>query len=720
MNEQLHVGGAVYLLSTAVLVDDRRSVLKSDNTFAVFDRRGDIRPMGLHEQGVFHHGTRMISQLELFIEEHRPMLLSSTQQTGKPMLDVVLGNPAMKVRGNEVPHFVIAMTRSKILSDGEFYERLTVRSYANSRIEFTLRVRIAADFVDIFEVRGVQRDRRGSVEDPVFSNGVWGISYRGLDGVVRRSEVHAEHATLTTSGGFLFELALDPQQEWTSSLDGCLTIGERRTTPMPCDDALLRIARRPSLFIHGSARVRSNNDQFNSWIEQSADDLEILTSATPHGPYPYAGIPWYSTVFGRDAILTSFMVLWAQPNLARGVLAFLAAHQAHEIDPVREAQPGKIVHEMRGGEMAALNEVPFAKYYGTVDATPLFVILAAEYLRVTNDINFIRGIWDAIEEAIRWCDEYGDLDGDGFVEYSCNGSSGLSNQGWKDSGDAVFHADGSLACSPIALCEVQGYVFCAKQSGAYLAGMLGKEHLGTRWGVESEQMRERIEGAFWCEELGTYGLALDGEKRLCHVRTSNPGHLLFCGVPSRDRAARVVATLREDDLYSGWGVRTVSTREPRYNPMSYHNGSVWPHDNAIIALGAARYGYSSLAEQILGAMLQVASVDNLYRLPELFCGFERVRGGGPVHYPVACSPQAWAAAVPFCLLSAILGLRIDGAAREVVFERPSLPSFLGEVILRNLSVGPEAEVDVSLQRVESHVAVRLLQRRGQCSVISRS
>jgi glycogen debranching enzyme len=466
----------------------------------------------------------------------------------------------------------------------------------------------------------------------------------------------------------------------------------------------------------GETKIETSNALFNAWADRSLADLRMMVTETPHGPFPYAGVPWFAAPFGRDAIITAYQLLWIDPSIARGVLAYLAATQATEVDQDREAEPGKILHERRLGELADLGEVPFGHYYGSVDGTPLFVALAGEYLKQTDDQAFLTTIWPNLEAALAWCDGYGDKDNDGFVEYT-GSDRGLVQQGWKDSHDSVFHADGSIASPPIALCEVQGYIYWAKRNAAHIARALGMRGRAAQLDEQAAALQKAFEAAFWVADLDTYALALDGEKRQCAVRASNAGHLLMTGIVSPERGRLVAEGLLSDSFFSGWGIRTLATSEARFGPITYHNGSIWPHDNSLIAKGLADHGFKDGAQRIMGAFLEASTLLEFHRLPELYCGFPRRPGQGPIEYPLACAPQAWASGSVFLFLRACLGLSIDAAKRQITFTKPTLPSFLREVRLEGLRAGA-GSADVTLHYHQADdVGVNVTARSGDVEVV---
>jgi len=710
-----------FIPATASLQERRPRTLKHGDTFAVFDHNGDALSGPGSAEGIFHRDTRHLSHLYLTIEGMRPILLSSTLRDDNATLTCDLTNPDIFDDGGHLvlSHDLIHIRRSRLLWNATCYERVHVRNFDERPRRLTIEIAFDADFADIFEVRGARRERRGLMRAPDISASGVTLNYMGLDDRLRSTTLSFDPSpTRLTERSALFTIAIAPRESRSLFLE--IHCGPERPT-QPARRTFfvaLRDARRA--LRRSSARAASivtSNEIFNEALRRSVSDLYMLATDTPDGPYPYAGIPWFSTAFGRDALITALQTLWLDPALARGVLLHLAANQATTTDPQADAEPGKILHEVRLGEMAELGEIPFRRYYGSVDSTPLFVLLAGAYLDRTDDLATIRRLWPHIEAALTWIDRFGDRDGDGFVEYDRQTPEGLANQGWKDSHDSVFHADGTFARGPIALVEVQAYVYGAWCAAARIAGRLGDVVRETQCEARANALREAFDAHFFDKELGTYGLALDGDKRLCRVRTSNAGHALWSGIALPERAEPVVRSLMAGSSFCGWGVRTVASTEARYNPMSYHNGSVWPHDNSLLAAGFARYGFRREAARIFEGLFAASSYIDLRRLPELFCGFPRQRTRGPTFYPVACTPQAWAAAAPLYMLQSCLGLGFDPAETRITFDCPIMPDFLNEVVLTNLSVG-EDSANVAVRRSGRQVVVDVLERSGRVRVVT--
>jgi glycogen debranching enzyme len=720
MPDTIKLGDKWYISASSARSDERAQVLKHDGTFALLDRFGDMRAYAAEGEGLYQNDTRFLSLEQLLIDGERPLFLNSNLKEDNSLLVVELMNPDLaRPDAAPVAKGTVHIFRAKLLWQSVCYEHIRIRNYGLDTVALQLQLRFSADYRDIFEVRGVTRVRRGHLLAPDIDAGRIALGYRGLDDITRRTALafDPEPAVLTPDEA-RFDFTLDPgAEDHLYCTITCEVHGETVGKRMDYQSALRASSDSRRRDSAGRCRIETSHPLFNFWLERSASDLGMLTTQLKEGPYPYAGVPWYSTTFGRDGILTAREYLWIDPAPARGVLTFLAATQATEVSAASDAEPGKILHEARQGEMAHCGEVPFARYYGTVDATPLFVGLAGAYHARTGDLDFIRAIWPHIERALEWIDRYGDADGDGFVEYARHSKDGLDQQGWKDSRDSVFHANGDLAAPPIALCEVQGYVYDAKLRAAALADALGKDALATKMRGDARALREKFEDAFWSERIGSYAIALDGGKRRCEVRASNAGHVLWSGIASPARAARVVEQMRTDDFFSGWGVRTVAAGEARYNPMSYHNGSVWPHDNALIAAGMARYGHTDDALRILCGLFDASLFFDQHRLPELFCGFSRRPSEGPTLYPVACSPQAWASAAVFMLVQACLGLEFSLADNELRLNSPRLPGMLEWMKISNLAIG-EGRVDVMLRRHGDNTAIDVLRKEGRVDVIA--
>jgi glycogen debranching enzyme len=721
MQDVIEVEDRFYILAESQLAEGRTLTLKHGETFGVFNVLGDVEVVGHHEaQGVFCNGMRHLSRLQTRINGMRPLVLSSRVTTDNTRLIVDLTNPDMAEPGRmKLNRGTLHMLRSRSIWNDACFERITVTNFALHAVDVTISIAFEADFTDIFEVRGTEREKHGTRRDPEIEHGDnCGVvlAYDGLDGVERRTRVDCRPAPDGLSESELhFHMTLAPHERKRLHV----TFRFEPSGEVPSaqyDENRRRIRESVREFHQASCMIDSSHEQLTAWLERSYADVRMLMTHTEEGPYPYAGVPWFSCPFGRDGIITALEMVWVKPSLARGVLAYLARTQAGEDDPARDAEPGKILHERRTNEMAATGEVPFGRYYGSVDSTPLFVALAGAYHRTTGDTPFLERIWPNIERALRWIDEFGDHDGDGFVEYKARTREGLVNQGWKDSHDSIFHADGDTPPGPIALCEVQGYVHQARLEAAAMARALGDHDGAQRLERQAAELRRRFNETFWIDELGMYALALDGEKRPCRVRTSNAGHCLYSGIADRERAQIICGQLMGRDMFSGWGGRTLARGEARYNPMSYHNGSIWPHDNAIIAAGLSQYGFQDETLRLFEAWLDAAIHLELHRLPELFCGFRRRQGKGPTAYPVACNPQAWASGAVFMLLGACLGLSVDGQAKRVYVNRPRLPRSVGEVRMQGLRAG-DGSIDVTFRRERTDVGVIVRRKRRGVDVV---
>jgi glycogen debranching enzyme len=707
-----------YIAAHDSLVESPPRTLKHGDTFALFDHYGDLASGHGNTLGLYHQDTRFLSRLKLTLEKRSPLLLSSTVRTNNAVLDVDLTNPDIQLGESLLlAKDTVHVARMKFLWNACCYEMLIFRNFGEEPVRLRIDFDYDADFADLFEVRGYKRRARGEVTASVTGAGTARLAYASQDGVPRSAEIRFDpppqrllprHAS--------FELEMAPKQRRSITMSVHCRVANHEVEPRAL--YAMRAARRELRAATArAAAIDTSSSLANEVLCRSMADISMLVTDTEHGPYPYAGVPWFSTAFGRDGIITALQLLWIYPGMARGVLLYLAANQAQDEDAAKDAEPGKILHETRKCELALTGEVPFAGYYGSIDSTPLFVALAGMYWQYTADRQTLDVLWPHIKAALVWIDQYGDADGDGFVEYRRRRDSGLINQGWKDSGDAVFHADGRLAAAPIALCEVQGYVYLARTLAARMAEVRGESLLAARLTEQARHLRERFERQFWDDELGMYALALDGDKQPCRVRTSNAGQVLFTGIASPERAAIMARTLASTEFLTGWGIRTVSSRERRFNPTSYHNGSIWPHDNALIALGLGRYGHSDLAARLTATIFDVAAHMDLRRLPELFCGMRRRRDKGPILYPVACSPQAWAAAAPFGMLQACLGLEVDATLRVARLRYPRLPGTLQSLHVKSLPIG-DARVDLLLRRHGDDVAVNILKRSGDAEIVT--
>lgn len=686
--------------------------LKHDRYFLLVDRHGDIAPPGRCGLGLFHDDTRILSHYRLRFEGDEPVPLSA--QVVAPFMALVdLAFTDHTLGGDPWDPKNVIHIRRELLLDDRLVERVTLTSYLNWPIDFTVALDVGGDFADIFEVRGWRRERRGQYFRPVATDRTLEFEYVGRDGSSIRTVVrfHGRPAELGP-GGARWRLHLEPgvrkELLWEVVTGDAVatppsrpSIPERRDTIM----AAYRSWRRRCSYWH------SDVAEFDAMLRQAVDDLRALYIHTDGEQIISAGIPWYTTAFGRDSIITSLQTLPLNPQIAADTLRYLARRQGRKEDPFTEEQPGRIMHELRRGEMARAGEIPHVPYYGTIDATPLWLILLHETWRWTADTDLVAELLPNAERALDWIDRYGDIDGDGFVEYASTSDKGLVNQGWKDSGDGVPFPDGTLPEPPIALVEVQGYVHDAKLRMAEIYEVFGDEARAEELRKAAAALRDRIQEAFWLEELDTFALALDGAKRPIPTVTSNAGHLLWSRVPDAEQARRLTATLMSPAMFSGWGLRTLSEEHVVYNPMSYHNGSVWPHDNALVVLGMSLYGHAHAALPILQGLYDAAAHMDMHRLPELFCGMRRAGGVRPVLYPVSCSPQAWASAAFFMMLQGVLGILPHAPQRILHIRSPRLPEFLRELTIENLRIG-NSRISLQFRRHGDRVLANLLALEG--------
>jgi len=671
--------------------------LKDGDAFLVADHWGDVKAGA---DGLFERDTRLLSRFVLAVGRARPSRLSSGVTKDNVFFTCHSTNrPLPPMGGRSAPAGVLHLERRRFLWDRRLFERVRMVNHGVEDILLPLTFEFDADFADIFQVRGTVRPQHGEIHPPVIDGRRVTFSYTGLDGVTRTSCLAFSEPPARLSANraeFMFSLprgrSLDLFVE--CGLDACEQPDEARWR---WHAILARLAMRRRLR-RGAIVEGGRNQGFNDWLRQSRADIALLVTDLPTGPYPYAGTPWFSTPFGRDGIITAWQMLWIDPGLAKGVLTYLASRQATESNAFMDSAPGKIMHETRGGEMSVLGEVPFGLYYGGVDTTCLFIALAGAYAKRTNDY-----------AAAGWMSDYGDSNGDGLIDYARAADTGLSNQGWKDSEDSIFHADGRFPRGPVALLEVQGYAFAAWKALAEMGAVLG-DGRALEWAARAEALRALVEDRYWMEDEGFYAIALDGDGEQCRAVASNAGHLLFTGLPSHERARRVTRRMLTAEFRSGWGLRTLAKGQARYNPMSYHNGSVWPHDTALAAAGMARYGERRAVAMLLGEIYGSAAHFQM-RLPELFCGFVRETGEPPIAYPVACLPQAWAAGSVFLMMQSVLGLSIDAAEGLVEVNNPALPAGLDRLSITRLKVG-DGVIDLHFQRLNGHVVVMPRERSG--------
>jgi len=695
-----------YIRTPAAGSDIPRLVVKRDDAFFVADHRGDFPELPDSEFGFYVGGTRFLRSLELRVHGQQPVLLKASVSDDDWQVAVDLTNPdlfhgeTLVLQGR-----LIRLARRLVLTPTELTQMLAVENFSTVPHELALFWHYVADFADVFEVRGMVRERRGESLPPSVDKGSVRLSYQGLDKAIRVTTLAFDPPPeRLTSGVARHRLVLPPGEPVEIRLTVTATDGSAPAKHPASTHVSSTAEPEPT------ARIYTTNASFDEWVARAWSDLRMLTTETEEGRIAYAGIPWFVAPFGRDSLITALQQLPFDPGLARGTLRFLAAYQGREDDEFTDQKPGKILHEYRRGEMAACREIVFIPYYGSVDATPLFLILVAAYLRWTNDRQLLSELSPAIEAALGW------IERSEYLTYASRSAQGLVNQGWKDSHDAIMHEDGEPAAGPITLVEVQGYKYAALNGAAEIAEATGRPDAARDLRASAARLRERFLRDFWMADEGYCALALDGDGAPCRVISSNPAHCLWTGLLPPEQAGRIRERLMARQLFSGWGVRTLATRERRYNPMSYHNGSVWPHDTAIAAAGLRQCGFTDEFLSLASGLFEAAQHCEGYRLPELFCGFPRISGYGPTPYPVACSPQAWSAGVVFQLIGEMLGLQPEAHDNRLTFRRPVLPEWLPSLEVRGLRLG-QSRIDVVATRGRVGAAVEVLDRQGDAEII---
>ena len=690
-------------------------VIKENDLFVLTDIDGNIPEGNAQGLGLYLRDTRFLSTYDLHLNGLRPTTLFSSAEKNC-LLSVDLTNPDIDQEGTTAYSQSININRSRLVQD-VLYERITFVNFGSTVVELPVSLTFGADFRDIFEVRGYKtRTRQGDMLPTTYGDRSMTLAYRGLDGVERRTQItFLEQPDKLEDQTATFTLRLVPREPVILTLHIVPKEGDAEPNPASYVHARYALETSYTNWLQRNTYVGTTSDLFDEMFQRSVLDLRLLTTDTEWGPVVTAGTPWFACFFGRDSLIAALQSLIFSPDLARATLRLLANYQGREVDPWKEEEPGKIMHELRRGEMARLGEIPHTPSYATADATPLWLMLLAETFRWTGDRQLVDELWQPALRALEWIDHYGDRDGDGYVEYRCNTPDGLINHGWKDSAVSVFHTDGSLSEQPTALVEVQGYVYAGKLGMAELCDMRGEPDLAARLRADAEALRERFNRDYWLEDRQFLAFALDGRKQQVKTITSNPGQALWTGIVDPDLAKRMLLQFKRSELLSGWGVRCVAEYEAGYNPMGYHLGTVWPHDVSLLVAGLRRYGFNrdalTIATQLYHAGLQYL----YYRFPEVFTGFSRVHNPFPVPYPVACSPQAWGAGTTLLLLQMFLGIVPDAGHGRVILD-PALPDWLSEVRVSNLRIG-DASLDLRFTLHGENSTAQVLSKSGRLDVM---
>lgn len=708
-------------------VEVQTEVIKSNEIFLITLPDGSVPcgyPGGL---GLYYRDTRFLSALEFYVEGTEPNFLAAGTRFSS-FFQCDLANPELTVAGQLIPLQTVHFRLLRLLH-GALYQRFRVRNYNLFPVTLTLSFRVGADYRDLFEVRGMKRLERGEILPAQLERDGVVFQYRGRDGLYRTTllrwdlppdEVQPEGENVWIR----YRVQVPPKERVYLYWAVGVAVDEKKgafpgvTLPADLKGGFLTGAEAQregfSAWRESCTQFLTPRERFNQMLDQALADLWVLRSEYPEGPVIEAGVPWFATVFGRDALIAAWQTLIVNPQICREVLRFLVKYQGAKVDPAREEEPGKIIHEIRRGEMANCREILHTPYYGSIDATPWFIIVLGDFVHWTQDLEFLQEMHAPLLKALTWCTDYGDRDNDGYIEYAGDVPGGLKNQGWKDSWDGILDPEGRPVEPPVALVEVQAYLYAAYRRASRMLSLLGDRKAAKEYEERSRRLRRNFCRDFWVAEQDCLGLALDGRKRLVKTVASNMGHALFTGILQPAAAKKVAKKLFSRELFSGWGIRTLSTAEKGYNAISYHNGSVWPHDNSIIAFGLRRYNLLEELRLLAEALFDAAYEFPYFRLPELFCGFSRRPNVRPVRYPVACEPQAWAVGSLFLLLQACIGVRVT--AEGLLIQRPVLPSFLKELQIRGMKVH-DGRVGIDFINRDGRVFCLPIEKTGSVRII---
>lgn len=693
-------------------------VIKENDVFLLSEPNGNITKEHPYGLGLYTKDTRFLNKLNLKINGENPVLLSS-EANENYMATILLTNPHMEdEKGLILWRESVEIERKRFINKGVLYEALKFKNYFPKTITFSIAIEVEADFMDMFIVRGFQTGKVGKRTGQFVDGEQLIFTYQGADNLSRKTLIswNKQPSSVSDLGEITFEFTLDYEQEEEVVLIIQPQIGEEKKDKiLPMRKALNNLQNSYAKWESSSTKVKTDHQILQRLISRGLNDIRVLLTDVGYGQFPVAGLPWYGVPFGRDSLIAALQMLPFNSEVAKGTLKTMAAYQGKENNSWRDEQPGKIMHEVRYGELANTDQIPFTPYYGTVDATPLFLILLTEYVKWTEDFEFFKELQGNVDAALTWIDEYGDKDGDLFVEYHQESSKGIANQGWKDSGDSIVHRNGDYAESPIALAEVQGYVYQAKMGIALLYEAVDKGEEAKLLKEQAVLLKKKFEEQFWMDDVSFYAIALDQNKEKVGTITSNPGHVLLSEMLNKEKVEHVASMLVSDKMFSGYGIRTMGEGESGYNPISYHDGSIWPHDNSLILLGLSKVGRQEEANRVMQGLMDAAQHFEYDRLPELFCGYSS-NLGKPVKYPVACSPHAWAAATPLTFIQSLLQLFPNSISKEI-YLNPCLLDNMNELNVQGINIG-EGILSVTVKKEAGETFVSIDENTTGYEVIS--